>query len=74
MRTAINNLQATWVGAGRVTQKTVFEICDIPDIQTLNNIIQACLRRDREGAFVGMKELWDQSYTPYELINTIGIS
>lgn len=72
MRTAINNLQATAIGAGRVTQKTVFETCDIPDVQTLNNIIRCCLNRDREGAFVSMKDLYDQSYTPYELVNTMG--
>ena len=72
MRTAINNLQATWVGAGKVTQQRVFEICDIPDIATLNNIIRCCIARDREGAFVSMKDLWDQSFTPYELVNTIG--
>lgn len=72
MRTAINNLQATAIGAGRVTQETVFQICDIPDINTLKRIISCCLFKDRNGAFTAMKDLWDQSFTPYELVNTIG--
>jgi len=72
MRTAINNLQATHVGAGRVTKDRVFEICDIPDIEKLTHIVNCCLRGDAEGAYITMKDLWDQSFTAYDLINNIG--
>ena len=72
MRTAINNLQATHVGAGRVTRDKVFEICDIPDIEKLRAIVGCCVIGDREGAFTLMKELSDQSFTPFDLVNNVG--
>lgn len=72
MRTAINNLQATAVGAKKVTREKVFEICDIPDIETLQRIVGFCKDANREQAFIQMKKLWDQSFTAYDLINNIG--
>lgn len=59
MRSAINNLQATHVGAGAVTKQKVFEICDIPDIEKLKKIIESCISGNREAAFTIMKELHD---------------
>ena len=72
MRTAINNLQATSVGGKHVTRQKVFEICDIPDIEKLNHIISCCLEGNQEGAFISMKDLWDQSFTAFDLVNNIG--
>ena len=72
MRTAINNLQATAVGAGRVSKDRVFEICDIPDVDTLVKIVKACQAGDRERAFVLMKGLFDQSFTAFDLVNNVG--
>lgn len=72
MRNAINNLQATAVAAKRVTQEKVFEICDIPDLGTLKVIVESCLKADYERAFDNMNHLWGQSFTAYDLINSIG--
>jgi replication factor C subunit 2/4 len=72
MRTAINNLQATAIGAGRVTREKVYLICDIPDIGKLKAIVEHCVKGNREGAFTGMRELWEESFTAFDLVNNIG--
>lgn len=72
MRNAINNLQATAVAAKRITQEKVFEICDIPDLGTLKVIVESCIKADYERAFDNMNHLWSQSFTAYDLINSIG--
>lgn len=72
MRTAINNLQATSVGGKIVTAEKVLEICDIPDVEKLNQIIDCCLAGKNQEAYDAMKALWDQSFTAYDLVNSIG--
>ena len=44
MRHAINNLQATHTGFGEITKEGVFRICDVPNIDALNQILDECLR------------------------------
>lgn len=72
MRNAINNLQATAVATKRITQEKVFEICDIPDLGTLKVIVESCTQADYDRAFDNMNHLWGQSFTAYDLINSIG--
>jgi len=72
MRSAVNNLQATWIGAGKVTRDTVFSICDIPDFEIVQQIVEACRIGNRDIALESAKRLWDQSFTAYEIVNNMG--
>lgn len=43
MRQAINNLQATHVGAGSVNRENVFKICDVPNLDLLKDCLDHCI-------------------------------
>lgn len=72
MRTAINNLQSTLVGHGTVNEEGVYKICDVPDVNLLKIVSQACQDGDYNVAVTGLQKLWDQSHTAYDIVNTLG--
>ena len=43
MRYALNNLQATAAGFGKITKDNVFKVCDQPHPELMENVIKQCL-------------------------------
>lgn len=71
MRTAINNLQSTLVGHGAVDEEGVYKICDVPDVNLVRAMSQACQEGDYNTAIAGLQKLWAQSHTAYDIVNTL---
>lgn len=72
MRTAINNLQSTWKGYGAIDEEGVYMICDVPDVNTLRVVAQACSEGDFKTALGGARKLWNESHTAFDIANTLG--
>eukprot|EP00611_Tribonema_gayanum_P023223 TRINITY_DN4838_c0_g1_i3.p1 TRINITY_DN4838_c0_g1~~TRINITY_DN4838_c0_g1_i3.p1 ORF type:complete len:333 (+),score=90.31 TRINITY_DN4838_c0_g1_i3:1666-2664(+) len=71
MRNALNNLQSTHSGFGRVTQETVFKVCDQPHPGVVLAILQACVAGDMRNAHLKMKALYDTGYSSNDIIATV---
>lgn len=72
MRTAINNLQSTITGYGKLDEEGVFRICDVPDIKLLKIVSEAIQKADYQTCVTGLQKLWDLSYTAYDIVNNLG--
>jgi replication factor C subunit 2/4 len=57
MRQAINNLQATFAGAGYVSEENVLKICDIPSPTFITSILRAVQAGDLTTSMKGLHEL-----------------
>jgi len=71
MRNALNNLQATYSGQGRVTEDAVFKICDVPHPVVIGRVIDACAKGDVDEAVREMAALYAQGYSGLDLIGTL---
>ena len=43
MRQAINNLQATFAGFKFINQENVFKVCDVPNLELMQQILKFCV-------------------------------
>jgi hypothetical protein len=59
-------------GHGTVNEEGVYKICDVPDVNLLKIVSQACQDGDYNVAVTGLQKLWDQSHTAYDIVNTLG--
>jgi len=71
MRQAINNLQATAAGFGRVSFEGVFLVCDQPHPDIIKDIIGYCLQRKFNEAAQRLEVLWVQGYSPFDIMGQI---
>eukprot|EP01015_Nassula_variabilis_P015107 TRINITY_DN2260_c0_g2_i14.p1 TRINITY_DN2260_c0_g2~~TRINITY_DN2260_c0_g2_i14.p1 ORF type:complete len:323 (+),score=47.25 TRINITY_DN2260_c0_g2_i14:82-1050(+) len=71
MRQAVNNLQATYSGFKLVNRENVFRVCDIPNIDALNKILDFCQNVDFASAQKEVFALWQEGYNAYDIINTM---
>jgi replication factor C subunit 2/4 len=46
MRQAINNIQSTHCGFVNINKENVFLLCDIPNPETIKNIVKLCINKD----------------------------
>jgi len=71
MRQAINNLQSTWSGFQFVNAENVFKICDQPNPVVIQKVIDYVLKNNVDGAIDGITVLFDQGYSPMDIIGTL---
>eukprot|EP00826_Nyctotherus_ovalis_P044709 TRINITY_DN4853_c0_g1_i3.p1 TRINITY_DN4853_c0_g1~~TRINITY_DN4853_c0_g1_i3.p1 ORF type:complete len:219 (+),score=65.83 TRINITY_DN4853_c0_g1_i3:403-1059(+) len=68
MRSALNNLQATVAGTGKVTHENVFKVCDQPRPEVIQEIISKAKGGDFEGAVRLAEELWSEGYNAFDIV------
>ena len=71
MRYALNNLQATYAGFGKVTKDHVFKVCDQPHPDLINNVLKSCLKADFENACGGINVIYNEGYNMIDIINNL---
>ncbi|KAH3757154.1 replication factor C subunit 4 [Pelomyxa schiedti] len=71
MRQAINNLHATFLGFGLVSQDNVFKVADQPHPTTVRAIINACTAMDLNVATDECVRLVWHGYTPSDIMSTM---
>jgi len=63
MRKAINNLQLTFNGYGKVTTEAVYKLCDKPHPLTIKDIFTACHNKDIKNALKSFLILREKGYS-----------
>ncbi|RKO90954.1 replication factor C subunit 4, partial [Blyttiomyces helicus] len=71
MRQAINNLQSTHAGFGLVNAENVFKVCDQPPPVMVAKIVDGCIAGDVDGAVVYIDALWQQGFSPVDIVTTL---
>ena len=71
MRYALNNLQSTFVGFGKVTKDNVYKIVDIPKPEALMEIVTLCQNGHLDSAIGNVDKLLDDGYGALDIINVI---
>jgi len=68
MRSALNNLQATVAGTGKVTHDNVFKVCDQPKPEDIHEIIVKAKEGDFETAIQLAESLWNKGYNAFDIV------
>ena len=71
MRYALNNLQSTVVGFGKVTSDNIYKIVDIPKPEILMKVFELCLRANIDQALQNIDSLFYEGYNSYDIVNVI---
>lgn len=71
MRQALNNLQSTANGFGRITSENVFKVCDEPHPLLVQDMLEHCANGDIHAAYKILKKLWKLGYAAEDLISNI---
>lgn len=71
MRQALNNLQSTFNGFGKVTATNVFKICDEPHPKLINDMLLHCTKGDIQSAYKIILVLWRLGYAAEDIIKNI---
>lgn len=71
MRQALNNLQSTANGFGKVNSDNVFKVCDEPHPLLVQDMIQHCTNGDIHSAYKIMKKLWRLGYAAEDIIGNM---
>mmetsp|Transcript_19376 Transcript_19376/g.46663 ORF Transcript_19376/g.46663 Transcript_19376/m.46663 type:complete len:321 (-) Transcript_19376:33-995(-) len=71
MRHALNNLQSTHNGFGRVSREAVFKVCDQPHPSKIRSCIQCCLENRTGDAYNVLRQLWDQGYGGVDIVGVL---
>lgn len=69
MRTALNNLSSTYYGFNLINEEFVFKICDIPNPNIIEKIINSCLNSDIYTAVDNINILYNNGYNAEDVIN-----
>merc|ERR1712083_1025352 len=70
MRNVLNGAQSTFNAFGNVSRETVFRMNDQPQPEKIRSSLEASLRRDWQGAFAPVLEIWKQGYSSTDIIST----
>jgi replication factor C subunit 2/4 len=71
MRNALNSLQATFAGFGKVTVDNVFKVCDQPHPVLVEAIIEACVtKKDLNEAHKELSRLLSRGYAASDVMAT----
>ncbi len=68
MRSALNNLQATVAGYGKVTYDNVFKVCDQPKPEVIQEIILKARTGDFDKATQLAGSLWNEGYNSFDIV------
>lgn len=71
MRQALNNLQCTVAGYGKVTKEAVFKVCDEPHPEKLKEMFELCVHGEVFKAFDIMNELYRLGYSVDDLMTSM---
>mmetsp|Transcript_8550 Transcript_8550/g.31618 ORF Transcript_8550/g.31618 Transcript_8550/m.31618 type:complete len:278 (-) Transcript_8550:6686-7519(-) len=72
LRNALNNLQATVQGFGKLSQDNVFKVCDQPHPSVIDEIIEACVEGKLKEALLKLSNMYSvQGYSPQDIIGTM---
>mmetsp|Transcript_2063 Transcript_2063/g.3233 ORF Transcript_2063/g.3233 Transcript_2063/m.3233 type:complete len:236 (+) Transcript_2063:368-1075(+) len=71
MRQAVNNLQSTHAGFGRITPENVFKVCDQPHPEILTDIVKFCLDEKIDEAISLLNNLWKMGYSAADIVTTL---
>lgn len=67
MRKAINNLQLISNGIGSVTVKSVYDLCDTPNMIEIKNIINHCGSGNVVKALKSVQNMYDKGYSTLDI-------
>ena len=71
LRQTINNLQSTYSGHREITYENVMKICDIPQPELLNSIINKTIENNFIGGHTDINTIYNMGYSPIDIVNTI---
>lgn len=71
LRQAINNLQSTCDGFGKVNNENVYKVCDEPHPNTVREMLNFCIENRFDDAYKKMKLLWNLGYSSQDIISNI---
>jgi replication factor C subunit 2/4 len=71
MRQALNNLQSTANGFGKIISDNVFKVCDEPHPLLVQDMLQHCVNGDIHSAYKIMKKLWRLGYAAEDIIGNM---
>lgn len=71
MRQALNNLQSTAQGFGKITGENVFKVCDEPHPMLIQDMLQNCIQNDIHKAYKILAKLWRLGYAAEDIIGNI---
>jgi len=71
MRHALNNLQSTVAGFGRVSEENVYKVCDQPHPRAVESVVQACRDGRFDDAMKGMTALYSKGYAAVDIVGTL---
>ena len=68
MRSALNNLQATVAGCGKVEYDNVFKVCDQPKPEVIQEIVSKARAGDFDKAAKLADGLWNEGYNAFDIV------
>jgi len=68
MRCALNNLQATVAGCGKVDYESVFKVCDQPKPEVIQEIVLKARSGDFDKATQLSENLWNEGYNSFDIV------
>lgn len=71
MRQALNNLQSTANGFGKISGENVFKVCDEPHPLLVQEMLEHCAQGDIHKAYKIMAKLWKLGYSAEDIIGNI---
>lgn len=71
MRQALNNLQSTSNGFGKISSENVFKVCDEPHPLLVQDMLEHCANGDLHSAYKIMAKLWHLGYAAEDIIGNI---
>nr|ACO15133.1 Replication factor C subunit 2 [Caligus clemensi] len=71
MRQALNNLQSTHDGFGKVISENVFRVCDEPHPLLVKDMLSHCAEGKMEEAYKVLSHLWKMGYSPEDIITNV---
>ena len=71
MRNALNSLQATYIGFEDVNADNVFRVCDQPQPQIVESIVQKALKGELKASLKDLSALLNRGFLPIDVIQTM---
>ncbi|KAH7820810.1 Replication factor C subunit 2, RFC2 [Monocercomonoides exilis] len=71
MRQAINNLQSTFYGFGRVDTESVFKVCDQPHPEIVRRLVEYCLTAQLNNALEIVDYLKGKGFSGMDIVGTL---
>jgi len=70
MRNVLNGAQSTFNAAGMINSENVYRMNDQPKPQQIRTVLEACLKKDWQGAFIPIQDISKLGYSTTDIITT----